>query len=126
MVTATFRFYEELNDFLPPERRRRAFDAPCARAATVKHTEPGIWKELRTVAIAAHEDWKRAHPGKVLGDGRFYMLAEVYNYNIAHGKQFDMGGGAMTDFYDNGFDGMINFGLVCDAEQDEEYLLNKV
>ena len=37
MVTATFRFYEELNDFLPPERRRRAFDAPCARAATVKH-----------------------------------------------------------------------------------------
>jgi uncharacterized protein with PIN domain/sulfur carrier protein ThiS len=37
MVTATFRFYEELNDFLPPERRRRAFDTPCARAATVKH-----------------------------------------------------------------------------------------
>jgi uncharacterized protein len=37
MVTATFRFYEELNDFLPPERRRRAFDSPCARAATTKH-----------------------------------------------------------------------------------------
>ncbi len=37
MVTATFRFYEELNDFLAPGRRRRAFDAPCARAATVKH-----------------------------------------------------------------------------------------
>lgn len=37
MVTATFRFYEELNDFLPPERRRRAFDAACARAATTKH-----------------------------------------------------------------------------------------
>lgn len=37
MVTATFRFYEELNDFLPPSRRRRAFDAPCARAATAKH-----------------------------------------------------------------------------------------
>ena len=37
MVTATFRFYEELNDFLPPARRRRDFDAPCARAATAKH-----------------------------------------------------------------------------------------
>ena len=37
MVTATFRFYEALNDFLAPERRRRAFDMPCARAATVKH-----------------------------------------------------------------------------------------
>jgi len=37
MVTATFRFYEELNDFLAPERRRRAFASPCARAATTKH-----------------------------------------------------------------------------------------
>ena len=37
MVTATFRFYEELNDFLAPERRRQGFDSPCARAATVKH-----------------------------------------------------------------------------------------
>ncbi|MDP3813782.1 Mut7-C RNAse domain-containing protein [Pseudomonas sp.] len=37
MVRATFRFYEELNDFLPAERRRQAFDCVCARAATTKH-----------------------------------------------------------------------------------------
>ncbi len=37
MTTVTFRFYEELNDFLAPERRRREFDRACARAATVKH-----------------------------------------------------------------------------------------
>ncbi|MDP3668118.1 MAG: Mut7-C RNAse domain-containing protein [Telluria sp.] len=37
MVTATFRFYGELNDFLAPGRRRRAFESPCARAATTKH-----------------------------------------------------------------------------------------
>ena len=37
MVTATFRFYEELNDFLAPERRKREFSCPCARAATTKH-----------------------------------------------------------------------------------------
>ena len=36
-VVASFRFYEELNDFLAPDHRRRAFDARCARAATVKH-----------------------------------------------------------------------------------------
>jgi len=36
-VHATFRFYEELNDFLAPERRRREFSVPCARAATTKH-----------------------------------------------------------------------------------------
>lgn len=37
MVTATFRFYEELNDFLAPERRKQAFSVPCARRATTKH-----------------------------------------------------------------------------------------
>lgn len=37
MVTATFRFYEELNDFLTPERRGHDFDCRCARAATTKH-----------------------------------------------------------------------------------------
>jgi uncharacterized protein with PIN domain/molybdopterin converting factor small subunit len=37
MVTATFRFYEELNDFLPPERRKRPFERLCAEAATTKH-----------------------------------------------------------------------------------------
>ena len=37
MVTATFRFYEELNEFLAPARRGREFACPCARAATTKH-----------------------------------------------------------------------------------------
>src|SRR6185369_2654633 len=36
-VTATFRFYAELNDFLAPERRGREFTCRCARAATAKH-----------------------------------------------------------------------------------------
>jgi uncharacterized protein with PIN domain len=37
MVTATFRFYGELNDFLARERRGIAFSTPCAREATTKH-----------------------------------------------------------------------------------------
>jgi uncharacterized protein with PIN domain len=32
-----FRFYEELNDFLPWHRRKRAIEYRCARAATVKN-----------------------------------------------------------------------------------------
>jgi hypothetical protein len=34
---ATFRFYEELNDFLPRERRKQDIGYRCARAATVKN-----------------------------------------------------------------------------------------
>jgi uncharacterized protein with PIN domain len=37
MVQARFRFFEELNDFLPRERKGTAFSTPCARAATTKH-----------------------------------------------------------------------------------------
>lgn len=37
MALAEYRFYEELNDFLAPERRRRSFEYDCARAATVKN-----------------------------------------------------------------------------------------
>ena len=36
-ATVTFRFYEELNDFLPPARRKREFSVACANAATAKH-----------------------------------------------------------------------------------------
>ena len=36
-VHATFRFYEELNDFIAPDRRGHEFSVPCARAATTKH-----------------------------------------------------------------------------------------
>lgn len=37
MPVACFRFYEELNDFLPEPRRKRAFAHPCPGEATVKH-----------------------------------------------------------------------------------------
>ena len=37
MSVAEFRFYEELNDFLNPARRRVPFSYACARQATVKN-----------------------------------------------------------------------------------------
>jgi uncharacterized protein with PIN domain len=37
MVCATFRFYGELNDFLPRARRGHDITTPCARMATTKH-----------------------------------------------------------------------------------------
>jgi len=37
MVTATFRFHHELNDFLLTQRRECEFSVPCARNATTKH-----------------------------------------------------------------------------------------
>jgi alpha-amylase len=94
--------------------RKYGFDG--FRADTVKHTEPGIWKELKKVASAAYEDWKRANPARRLGDEKFYTTAQVDNYAIKHGRRFDMGGGDPVDFYANGFDSLINFGMKVDAQ----------
>ncbi|HEU4372124.1 MAG TPA: alpha-amylase family glycosyl hydrolase [Telluria sp.] len=102
--------------------RKYGFDG--FRADTVKHTEPGVWKELKKVASAAYEDWKRANPAKRLGDDKFYMTAEVYNFGIAHGHKFDMGGGDFVDYYANGFDSMINFSMKTDAQQGYEALFS--
>jgi alpha-amylase len=102
--------------------RKYGFDG--FRGDTVKHTEPGVWKELKKVASAAFEDWKRAHPHTRLGDDKFYMTAEVFNYSIAQGRTFDLGGGDKADYYANGFDSLINFGMKSDAKQDIEKLFS--
>ena len=101
--------------------RKYGFDG--FRADTVKHTEPGVWKDLKTVASAAFEDWKKANPSKALGDTPFYMTAEVYNYNLAEGRIADVAG-SKIDYYANGFDSMINFGMKTDATAGYEKLFS--
>ena len=102
--------------------RKYGFDG--FRGDTVKHTEPGVWKDLKKVASEAYEEWKRANPAKRLGDDKFFMTAEVYNYSVRHGRQFDVGGGHPVDYFDNGFDSLINFSMAGDAKQNYEQLFS--
>jgi uncharacterized protein with PIN domain/molybdopterin converting factor small subunit len=51
MVTAHFRFYAGLNDFLAPQRRHREFACVCARAATAKHMIEALGAPHTEVAI---------------------------------------------------------------------------
>jgi alpha-amylase len=101
--------------------RKYGFDG--FRADTVKHTEPALWKDLKIVASAAFEDWKKANPSKALGDTPFYMTAEVYNYTLAEGRVANVGG-TKIDYYANGFDSMINFGMKTDATASYEKLFS--
>ncbi|CAN5819164.1 hypothetical protein BH11PSE12_BH11PSE12_05570 [soil metagenome] len=94
------------------------------RADTVKHVEPAVWKELKQVSSVAYEEWKRLNPHKKLGDDPFFMTAEVYNYRIADGTQFKMDGGTQVNFFQNGFDSLINFGFKSDANNTYEALFS--
>jgi alpha-amylase len=106
--------------------RKYGFDG--FRADTVKHTEPGVWKELKIVAAGAYEDWKATPAGqaavKQIGNLPFFMTSEVYGYSVNQGRQFTYDGGTKVDYFDNGFDSMINFSLPRDAHQGYEKLFS--
>jgi len=92
--------------------REMGFDG--YRVDTAKHFEEGVSSELKREAEQAFADWKAAHPDQVLDDRPFYMLGEVYNYEASHGRDFDFGD-RTVDYYDYGYDGLINFGFKQDA-----------
>lgn len=100
----------------------RTYGFDGLRADTVKHVEADVWKDLNKVAASAFEEWKRAHPKQRIDDAAFYATAEVYNYTIANGRPFDLGGGTVVDYFDQGFDSMINFGMKTAAKQSYETL----
>ena len=68
MVTASFRFYEELNDFLAPEQRGRAFTCRCARAATTKHMIEALGVPHTEVELVL-VNGESVDFGRVLADG---------------------------------------------------------
>jgi alpha-amylase len=102
--------------------RKYGFDG--FRADTVKHVEPGAWKDLKKVASQAYEDWKKANPARKLGDLPFFMTAETYGYSVKAGREFTYDGGSKVDYYSNGFDSMINFSMAGDARQGYEQLFS--
>jgi alpha-amylase len=87
--------------------REHGFDG--YRVDTAKHFEEWVGAELKAEAERAFEDWRLANPDRVLGDLPFYMMGEVYNYSMTNGRLFDFGGGDVVDFFDYGYDGLINF-----------------
>lgn len=80
MVTATFRFYEELNNFLAPPRRRREFACPCSESATTKHMIEALGvphTEVELVLVngeSAGFDWLLNDGDRVAVFPRFEML----------------------------------------------------
>lgn len=102
----------------------RKYGVDGFRADTAKHVEPQVWKELKQLASQAYEDWKRANPAKKTGDQAFFMTGEVGSYGIGAGQYFTMDGGTKINFYNYGFDSLINFGFKYDAAQTYENLFS--
>ncbi len=95
------------------------------RVDTTKHVDEASWVVLREQADKAFAAYKEAHPEKVLDDNDFFMLGEVYNYSVDGGRSFDFGDGTKVDYFNHGFNNLINFQFKYDAQNDYEQLFAK-
>ncbi|GGI55827.1 alpha-amylase family glycosyl hydrolase [Winogradskyella haliclonae] len=86
------------------------------RVDTVKHTEEFVWQEFRKECDYAFNQYKKNNTEKALDDTDFYLVGEVYNYSISHGKAFDFGD-KKANYFDNAFDALINFEIKWNAKQ---------
>ncbi|RFA25299.1 alpha-amylase [Alkalilimnicola ehrlichii] len=78
----------------------REYGVDGFRADTVKHVEKEAWAELKAEAVSALEAWKQANPEQAIDDAPFWMTGEYWGHGVER-----------SDFFDYGFDNMINFGL---------------
>ena len=91
------------------------------RVDTAKHFEESVSLELAQEASTAYEEWKSANPDAFLINRPFWMMAEVYNYDVAGGRGFDFGD-RTVDFFQYGYDALINFGFKARADGDLDAL----
>ena len=84
------------------------------RVDTAKHFGESVSGELRREAGIALAEWRRAHPDEVRDSLPFYMVGEVYGWSAAGGKGYGFGD-RTVDYFDHGYDALINFGFKTDA-----------
>jgi alpha-amylase len=92
----------------------REFGFDGYRVDTAKHFGESVSAELRHEADAAFADWKRAHAAQVLDSLPFYMVGEVYGWEPSQGRAYSFGDRSV-DYFDHGYDALINFGFSRDA-----------
>lgn len=94
------------------------------RVDTVKHADEKSWAELYEQASYSFETWKKKNQHEVLDENPFYMMGEVYNYGISGGREYDFGD-KKVDYYEHGFNSLINFELKHDAKNGYETIFKK-
>ena len=94
----------------------REYGIDAFRVDTAKHTEADIWEILKKEAEKALAEWRAKQDAKKEDEAPFFMTGEVYGYSIHSGRMYDYGD-QKVDFFANGFESLINFGLKEDAKE---------
>ena len=102
----------------------KEFGVDGFRVDTAKHVEESVWKDLYEQVKLAFSQWKEENPAEKLDDNEFYIVGEVYGYGISGGRLYDFND-KKVDFFDQGFNSLINFEFKYDAQKDYEFIFNK-
>lgn len=94
------------------------------RVDTVKHTNEDVWKEFQKVCQAAFDEYRKNNPSKVLDNSKFFTVGEVYGYGISQKQNYDFGD-KKVNYYQNGFQSLINFDFKGDATKSYEEIFSK-
>ena len=94
------------------------------RVDTAKHIEETVSAELKREAALAFEEWKRNHPGEAIDNLPFYMVGEVYGFGLGDTRSYSFGDRSV-DFFNYGYDALINFGFKAEARQPAEQLFGR-
>jgi alpha-amylase len=94
------------------------------RADTVKHTYENVWADFQKVCQMSFTEFKKNNPKKVLDNNDFFTVGEVYGYYIG-GKRFYDFGDKKVDYFENGFNSLINFDFRNEAKMNYEELFSK-
>ncbi|WP_193162057.1 alpha-amylase family glycosyl hydrolase [Microbulbifer hainanensis] len=104
----------------------RQYGVDGFRVDTAKHVEPEVWAALKKESSMALADWKARNPDKKLDDRDFFMVGEVYgfganDFGATKGRNYGYGD-RQVDFYNYGFDSLINFAFAQRAKEEMEPL----
>lgn len=94
------------------------------RVDTVKHTEEDVWSDFRKVCDMKFAEFKKNNPNKIMDNNPFFMVGEVYGYNISGKKYYDFGD-KKVNYFDHGFNALINFDFRNEAKMNYEELFSK-
>ncbi|AQQ68868.1 alpha-amlyase [Microbulbifer agarilyticus] len=106
----------------------REYGVAGFRVDTVKHVEPEIWNVLKKEASLALAEWKETNPENKLDDREFFMVGEVFHFGVnnfanSEGRYYNFGD-RKVDFFNHGFDSLINMGFAAHASQDMESIFS--
>ncbi|WP_346837686.1 alpha-amylase family glycosyl hydrolase [Microbulbifer sp. SAOS-129_SWC] len=104
----------------------REYGVDGFRVDTTKHVEPEVWAALKKESGLALADWKARNPNRKLDDRDFFMVGEVYgfganDFGATKGRDYDYGD-RKVDFFNYGFDSLINFAFPQQAREEMEPL----